>query len=107
MRGAGADNVMRDVILYMSMSLDGFVDSDREQPGMAIPEGVELKQWKRDRSGEHLPATARLRRGNWFAAGRCSRWPRAGRVVRELYGQSQRLPSMKVYFQHGIEKGFR
>src|SRR5438094_7169907 len=49
--------VMRDVILYMSMSLDGFIDSDREHPGMAIPEGAELKQWKLDRiskAGAHL-----------------------------------------------------
>src|SRR5213083_1506903 len=48
---------MRDVILYMSMSLDGFVDSDREHPGMAIPDGGELKQWKLDRiskAGAHL-----------------------------------------------------
>ncbi|TDC56920.1 dihydrofolate reductase [Jiangella ureilytica] len=47
---------MRDVILYMSMSLDGFVDSDREHPG-TIPEGAELKQWKLDRistAGAHL-----------------------------------------------------
>jgi dihydrofolate reductase len=48
---------MRNVILYMSMSLDGFVGSDREHPGMAIPEGVELKQWKLDgisQAGAHL-----------------------------------------------------
>ena len=48
---------MRDVILYMSMSLDGFVGSDREHPGVAIPEGAELKQWKLDRiskAGAHL-----------------------------------------------------
>jgi dihydrofolate reductase len=48
---------MRNVILYMSMSLDGLVDSDREHPGMAIPEGAELKQWKLDRisqAGAHL-----------------------------------------------------
>jgi len=48
---------MRDVILYMSMSLDGFVGSDREHPGMAVPEGAELKQWKLDRisrAGAHL-----------------------------------------------------
>jgi dihydrofolate reductase len=48
---------MRDVILYMSMSLDGFVDSDREHPGVAIPEGAELKQWKLDhisKAGAHL-----------------------------------------------------
>jgi dihydrofolate reductase len=48
---------MRDVILYMSMSLDGFVGSDRQHPGAAIPEGAELKQWKLDnisKAGAHL-----------------------------------------------------
>jgi dihydrofolate reductase len=48
---------MRDVILYMSMSLDGFTDSDREHPGVAIPEGAELKKWKLDHiseAGAHL-----------------------------------------------------
>jgi dihydrofolate reductase len=48
---------MRDVILYMSMSLDGFVGSDREHPGAAIPEGTELRQWKLDhirQAGAHL-----------------------------------------------------
>src|SRR5215213_9401901 len=48
---------MRDVVLYMSMSLDGFISSDRAHPGTAIPEGVELKQWKLDRiskAGAHL-----------------------------------------------------
>ena len=48
---------MPDVILYMSMSLDGFVGSDREHPGIAIPEGAELKQWKLDhisKAGAHL-----------------------------------------------------
>jgi dihydrofolate reductase len=48
---------MRQVVLYMSMSLDGFVASDREHPGVAIPEGDELKQWKLDRitkAGAHL-----------------------------------------------------
>ena len=48
---------MRDVILYMSMSLDGFVGSDREHPGGAIPEDTELKQWKLDhisQAGAHL-----------------------------------------------------
>jgi dihydrofolate reductase len=48
---------MRDVVLYMSMSLDGFVGSDREHPGMAIPEGVELKQWQVhgiSKAGAHL-----------------------------------------------------
>jgi dihydrofolate reductase len=48
---------MRDVILYMSMSLDGFVDGDREHPGTAIPEDAELAQWKLERvreAGAHL-----------------------------------------------------
>lgn len=48
---------MRNVILYMSMSLDGFVGSDREHPGVAIPEGAELNKWKLDRiskAGAHL-----------------------------------------------------
>lgn len=48
---------MADVILYMSISLDGFVDSDREHPGTAVPEGDDLKQWKLDhisRAGAHL-----------------------------------------------------
>lgn len=48
---------MRDVILYMSISLDGFVGSDRGHPGIVPPEGPELKQWKLDhisRAGAHL-----------------------------------------------------
>lgn len=48
---------MRNVIMYMSMSLDGFVGSGREHPGMAIPEGAELNQWKLERvrqAGAHL-----------------------------------------------------
>jgi dihydrofolate reductase len=48
---------MRNVILYMSMSLDGFVGSDREHPGVAIPEDARLKEWKLDRirkAGAHL-----------------------------------------------------
>jgi dihydrofolate reductase len=48
---------MRNVVLYMSMSLDGFVSSDREHPGTAVPQGVELNQWKLEhisRAGAHL-----------------------------------------------------
>jgi dihydrofolate reductase len=48
---------MRNVVLYMSMSLDGYVASEREHPGVAIPEGAELKQWKLDhisKAGAHL-----------------------------------------------------
>lgn len=48
---------MRNVVLYMSMSLDGYVASDREHPGVAIPEADELKQWKLERvskAGAHL-----------------------------------------------------
>jgi dihydrofolate reductase len=53
--------VMRNVVLYMSMSLDGFVGSDREHPGVAIPEDGELKQWKLDavsKAGGHLMGRA-------------------------------------------------
>ena len=48
---------MRDVVLYMSMSLDGFVASDRGHPGTAVPEAPELKRWKLERigrAGAHL-----------------------------------------------------
>ena len=48
---------MPDTTCHMSMSLDGFVGSDREHPGVAVPEGAELKQWKLDRisdAGAHL-----------------------------------------------------
>ncbi|MCU6481257.1 dihydrofolate reductase family protein [Arthrobacter sp. A2-55] len=48
---------MRNVILYMSMSVDGFVGSVREHPGMAVPEGSALKQWKLEgisKAGAHL-----------------------------------------------------
>ena len=62
---------MRDVILYMSMSLDGFIDSDREHPGMAIPEGAELKQWKLDRISKAAPTS--------WAASPTSRCRRTGR----------------------------
>lgn len=47
---------MREVVLYMSMSLDGFVGSDREHPGVAIAD-AEVKQWKLERisrAGAHL-----------------------------------------------------
>jgi dihydrofolate reductase len=46
-----------NVLLYMSMSLDGYVASDREHPGVAIAEDTELKQWKLDhisKAGAHL-----------------------------------------------------
>ena len=36
---------MRNVLLYMSMSLDGYVASDREHPGAAVAEDAELRQW--------------------------------------------------------------
>lgn len=47
---------MREVVLYMSMSLDGFVGSDREHPGTAISDSA-VKQWKLERiseAGAHL-----------------------------------------------------
>ncbi|HKC27438.1 MAG TPA: dihydrofolate reductase family protein [Jatrophihabitans sp.] len=48
---------MRNVLLYMSMSLDGYVASDREHPGAAIAEDAELRQWKLEHistAGAHL-----------------------------------------------------
>lgn len=48
---------MRKVILSMSMSLDGYVYSDRQHPG-ALAEDDELRQWRldwmRDAAGAHL-----------------------------------------------------
>ena len=48
---------MRNVLLYMSMSLDGYVASGREHPGIAIAEDEELRRWKLERvsaAGAHL-----------------------------------------------------
>ena len=48
---------MRQVALQMSMSLDGYVASDREHPGASVPEDAELIRWKLDRvakAGAHL-----------------------------------------------------
>lgn len=64
---------MRNVILYMSMSLDGFVDSDREHPGAAIPEGAELKQWKL----EHISKAGAHLMGRVTYQQMASYWPRA------------------------------
>jgi dihydrofolate reductase len=47
---------MREVILYMEMSLDGLVASDREHPGAANTDPA-VKQWKLERirkAGAHL-----------------------------------------------------
>jgi dihydrofolate reductase len=48
---------MRQVNLQMGMSLDGYVASDSEHPGVAVPEDPELVSWKLDRvakAGAHL-----------------------------------------------------
>jgi dihydrofolate reductase len=48
---------MRQVVLHMGMSLDGYVASDREHPGVSVPEDAELVRWKLDRiakAGAHL-----------------------------------------------------
>ncbi len=48
---------MRQVTLQMGMSLDGYVASDAEHPGVAVPEDAELVNWKLDRvakAGAHL-----------------------------------------------------
>ena len=47
---------MRNVLLYMSMSLDGLVASDREHPGIAISD-PEVDRWKLEQisqAGAHL-----------------------------------------------------
>jgi dihydrofolate reductase len=52
---------MRRVTLQMGMSLDGYVASDREHPGVAVPEDAELVRWKIDRlakAGAHLMGRA-------------------------------------------------
>jgi dihydrofolate reductase len=41
----------------MGISLDGYVASDRQHPGVAVPEDAELVKWKSDRvakAGAHL-----------------------------------------------------
>jgi dihydrofolate reductase len=48
---------MRRVALQMGMSLDGYVASEREHPGVSVPEDAELVRWKLDRltkAGAHL-----------------------------------------------------
>jgi dihydrofolate reductase len=52
---------MRQAVLQMGMSLDGFVASDREHPGTSVPEDDELISWKLDRvarAGAHLMGRA-------------------------------------------------
>lgn len=52
---------MRQVVLQMSMSLDGYVASDRKHPGASVPEDAELIRWKVDRiakAGAHLMGRA-------------------------------------------------
>lgn len=47
---------MSRIVLHMSMSLDGYVASDRQHPGM-LPEDDDLVAWKLDqitRAGAHL-----------------------------------------------------
>jgi dihydrofolate reductase len=48
---------MRQVALQMGMSLDGYLASDRQRPGVSVPEDAELIGWKMDRlakAGAHL-----------------------------------------------------
>ena len=48
---------MRQVTLQMGISLDGYLASDRQHPGVAVPEDTELVSWKLDRvakAGAHL-----------------------------------------------------
>jgi dihydrofolate reductase len=48
---------MRRVALQIGMSLDGYVASERQHPGVSVPEDAELIRWKLDRvtkAGAHL-----------------------------------------------------
>jgi dihydrofolate reductase len=48
---------MRQVVLQMGISIDGYVASDRGHPGASVPEDAELIRWKLDRvakAGAHL-----------------------------------------------------
>jgi dihydrofolate reductase len=48
---------MRRVVLQMGMSLDGYVASDTEHPGVAVQEDDDLVSWKMERlvtAGAHL-----------------------------------------------------
>ena len=48
---------MSRLVVQMGMSLDGYVSSDRQHPGTAVPEDDELVAWKLDRvrrAGAHL-----------------------------------------------------
>jgi dihydrofolate reductase len=52
---------MRQVALQMGMSLDGYVASDRQHPGVSVPEDAELISWKTARlakAGAHLMGRA-------------------------------------------------
>ena len=52
---------MRQVTLQMGISLDGYVASDRQHPGVAVPEDAELISWKLNRvakAGAHLMGRA-------------------------------------------------
>ena len=52
---------MRQVMLQMGMSLDGYVASDRQHPGVSVPEDAELVSWKVGRltgAGAHLMGRA-------------------------------------------------
>lgn len=52
---------MRQITLQMGISLDGYVASDRQHPGVAVPEDAELIRWKVNRvakAGAHLMGRA-------------------------------------------------
>ena len=56
---------MRNVLLDMSISLDGYVASDREHPGVAIAEDAERRQWKL----EHIVFSKTLVDARAFSSG--------------------------------------
>jgi dihydrofolate reductase len=69
---------MRKLILGMSMSLDGYVASDRQHPG-ALPEDEELERWKVDwisGAGAHLMGRVTYQEMSSF-------WPRSSHPYAE------------------------
>ena len=81
----------------MGISLDGYVASDREHPGVSVPEDAELIRWKLDRvakAGAHLMGRATYQEMAAY-------WPRSTAPVRgadERYPQGRLLPDAQPGF---------
>lgn len=87
---------MRRVVLQMSMSLDGYVASDRAHPGTSVPEDPELVRWKIDRvasAGAHLMGRVTYEEMAGF-------WPRSTAPYAAPMNDIQ-----KVVFSKTLERG--